>query len=81
MTEICRVSGVDPSETHDPDLGQLPLDGRLGVRRVVVGDGDGGQVGEDGEEDCEVRSPTLIADAPIRLDRIVSSRMMIDSMR
>lgn len=52
------------AEDHadDPDLLQLPLDGaRLDVR-VVVGDGDGGEVGEERDEDDEVRADRLVDD-------------------
>lgn len=36
---------------HTPELGQVPLDWGLGVWSVVVGDGEGGNIGENGNED------------------------------
>ncbi|GKT86554.1 LOW QUALITY PROTEIN: hypothetical protein Ct61P_04404 [Colletotrichum tofieldiae] len=36
---------------HTPKLGQVPLDGALGEGGVVVGDGQGGDIGENGNED------------------------------
>jgi hypothetical protein len=46
----------------EPDLGQLPLDGaRLRVG-VVVGDGDGSQISEEGEEDNKLGADGLVED-------------------
>jgi hypothetical protein len=46
----------------EPDLGQLPLDGtRLRVG-VVVSDGDGSQISEEGEEDDELSTNGLVED-------------------
>ena len=45
---------------NDPDLGQLPLDGSLGVGCVVVSNGNGGQVGEEGNEDNQVGADRLV---------------------
>ena len=46
----------------DPDLGQLPLD-RAGLEVcIVVSDGDGGQISEEGEEDDEIGSDGLADD-------------------
>lgn len=44
----------------DPDLGQLPLDGTALVVSVVVGDGDGGKISEQGEEDDQVDTNGLV---------------------
>jgi len=46
----------------DPDLGKLPLDGTLLRVSVVVGDGNGGQIGEEGNEDDEVGTDSLVDD-------------------
>src|SRR5690606_23593146 len=47
------TDGQDDTEQHrhTPELRQVPLDGRLAVRRIVIGDGQGGAVGEDSNED------------------------------
>jgi hypothetical protein len=46
----------------EPDLGQLPLD-RAGLRvGVVVSDGDGGQISEEGKEDNELSTDGLVED-------------------
>jgi hypothetical protein len=61
----------DPSteskqETEDdgdePDLGQLPFDGTLFGVGVVIGDSDGGQIGEQGEEYDELGTDGLVED-------------------
>jgi hypothetical protein len=39
---------------HTPKLGQVPLDGSLRVRSVVVGNGKSGDISEDGNEDDKV---------------------------
>lgn len=49
-------------DRNEPDLGQLPLDGGASVRSVVVGDGDRGNVGEQGDEDDEVSADHLVED-------------------
>ncbi|KAK1241977.1 LOW QUALITY PROTEIN: hypothetical protein MKX07_007800 [Trichoderma sp. CBMAI-0711] len=49
-------------DRDEPDLGQLPLDGARLVVGIVVGDGDGGQVSEQGEEDDEVDADGLVDD-------------------
>lgn len=36
---------------HTPQLGKVPLDGSLGEGGVVVSDGKGGDIGENGDED------------------------------
>jgi len=36
---------------HTPELGQVPLDRGLGEGRIVVSDGKGSDIGEDGDED------------------------------
>lgn len=36
---------------HSPELGQVPLDGRLAERSVVVGNSQGGDIGKNGNED------------------------------
>lgn len=46
----------------DPDLWQLPLDWALLGVGVVVGDGDGGQVSEQGKEDNQVDDNGLVDD-------------------
>ncbi|CAI6098591.1 unnamed protein product [Clonostachys chloroleuca] len=47
---------------HTPELGKVPLDGGLGVRSVIVGNGQGGNIGEDGNEDDEVQVQALVED-------------------
>jgi hypothetical protein len=47
---------------NDPDPTELPLDGLAGGLSVVIGDGDRGDVGEDGEEDDEVDADGLVLD-------------------
>ena len=58
------ADGEDNAEEdrHAPELGQVPLDGRLAVGRVVVGDGEGGDVGEDGNEDDELDVQAAVQD-------------------
>ncbi|KAH0357736.1 plasma membrane H+-ATPase Pma1, partial [Aureobasidium melanogenum] len=46
----------------DPNLGKLPLDGTLLRVSVIVGNGDGGQIGEEGDEDDEVGTDGLVDD-------------------
>ena len=46
----------------DPDLGQLPFDGALLEVCVVVSDGDGGQISEQGEEDDKLDTDGLVDD-------------------
>jgi hypothetical protein len=53
-------------ETEDdgdePDLGQLPLNGTLLRVSVVVSDGDGSQISEEGKEDDELSTDGLVKD-------------------
>lgn len=50
------------NDGDEPDLGQLPLDG-AGLRvGIVVGDSDGGQISEQGEEDNELGTDGLVDD-------------------
>ncbi|TLD30651.1 hypothetical protein PspLS_02350 [Pyricularia sp. CBS 133598] len=44
----------------NPDLGQLPLDRAALVVSVVVGDGDGGKISEQSQEDDEVDADGLV---------------------
>ena len=46
----------------DPDLGELPFDGALLEVCVVVGDGDGGQISEQGEEYNQLDTDGLVDD-------------------
>jgi len=46
----------------DPDLGKLPLNGTLLGVSVVVCNGDSGQIGEEGDEDDELRADGLVDD-------------------
>lgn len=46
----------------DPDLGQLPLDGAGLEVSVIVSDGDGGNVSEQGDEDNELGADGLVDD-------------------
>ena len=46
----------------DPDLGELPFDGAGFRVGVVVGDGNGGQIGEEGDEDDEFYAHGLVDD-------------------
>ena len=64
-------STQDPStdskqETKDdgdqPDLGQLPLDRTSFEVSVIVGNGDGGQISEQGDEDNQVSTDGLVDD-------------------
>ncbi|ROW06561.1 hypothetical protein VMCG_04318 [Cytospora schulzeri] len=41
-------------DRHSPELGQVPLDGGLAEGSVVVGDGQGGNIGENGDEDNQL---------------------------
>lgn len=47
---------------HTPELGQVPLDGSLGEGSIVVGDGKGSDIGENGNEDNEVEVKRLVQD-------------------
>jgi hypothetical protein len=46
----------------NPDLGQLPLDGASFEVCVIVGNGDGSQISEEGQEDDEVDGDGLVDD-------------------
>ena len=46
----------------DPNLGKLPLDGTLLRVSVIVGNGDGGQIGEEGDEDNKIGTDGLVDD-------------------
>jgi len=46
----------------DPDLGELPLDWALLEVCVIVGDGNGGKIGEESEEDNELSANGLVDD-------------------
>lgn len=58
------TDGEDDAEEHrhTPELGQVPLDGSLGEGRVIVGDGKGGDIGENGDEDDELNVKRLVQD-------------------
>lgn len=47
---------------HAPKLGQVPLDGGLREGGVVVGNGQGGNIGENGDEDDELDVEGLVED-------------------
>ena len=49
-------------DRHSPELGKVPLDGRLGVGSVVVGNGQGSNIGENGDEDDQVQVEGLVED-------------------
>lgn len=56
----CKFDTED--DRDDPDLGQLPFD-RLRVRvRIVVSDGNGSQIGKEGDEDNELGADGLVDD-------------------
>lgn len=59
-----RADGEDNAEQdrHAPELGQVPLDGRLAVGSVVVGDGEGGDISENGNEDDELDVQAAVED-------------------
>lgn len=46
----------------DPNLGKLPLNGTLLRMGVVVSDSDGSQIGEESDEDNELRADSLVDD-------------------
>jgi hypothetical protein len=58
------ADGKDDTEEHGhtPELGEVPLDGSLGEGRVIVGDGEGGDIGENGDEDDELNVKRLVQD-------------------
>ncbi|CAH0001869.1 unnamed protein product [Clonostachys byssicola] len=58
------TNGKDETEEnrHTPELRKVPLDGGLGVRSVIVGNGQGGNIGEDGNEDDEIQVQALVED-------------------
>lgn len=47
---------------HTPELGQVPLDGALGEGGVVVGNGQGSDIGKDGNEDDELQVERAVQD-------------------
>jgi len=49
-------------DRDEPDLGQLPLDRTLLRVSIVVGDGDGGQISEEGDKDNQVTSDDFVDD-------------------
>lgn len=63
-TEDPGTEGKQDTEDDgdDPDLGQLPLDGTGLVVGIVVGDGDGSQISEQGKEDNQVDTDGLVDD-------------------
>lgn len=63
-TEDPGTEGKQDTEDDgdDPDLGQLPLDRTGLVVGIVVGDGDGSQISEQGKEDDEVDTDGLVDD-------------------
>lgn len=48
------------NDGDEPDLGQLPLDGALLRVSVVVGNGDGSQISEEGKEDDKLGADGLV---------------------
>jgi hypothetical protein len=48
---------------HSPKLGQVPLDGLGRVGSVIVGNGKGGNISENGNEDNEVNVKRLVEDS------------------
>ena len=59
-----RADGQDDAQQdrHTPETGQVPLDRGLGEGGIVVGDGQGGDIGEDGDEDDEFQVQALVED-------------------
>ena len=51
-----RTDSQDNTEKdgHSPELGEVPLDGSLRVGGVIVGNGKGGNIGENGNEDDQL---------------------------
>lgn len=58
------ADGKDNTEQdgHSPELGQVPLDGGLAERSVVVGDGQGSNIGKDGNEDNQLNVQGTVED-------------------
>ena len=58
------TDGEDNTEKdgHTPELGKVPLDGGRRVGSVVVGDGQGGNIGENGDEDNKVNVERPVQD-------------------
>ncbi|VUC35121.1 unnamed protein product [Clonostachys rosea] len=58
------TDGKDETEEngHSPELRKVPLDGGLGVRSVIVGNGQGSNIGEDSNEDDEVQVQAVVQD-------------------
>lgn len=56
------TNGEDNTEKdgHAPELGKVPLDGGLREGGVVVGNGEGGNIGENGDEDDELDVEGLV---------------------
>ena len=52
----------------DPDFGELPFDRLTGIRSSVIGNGDGGNICKDGQEDDEVDSDSLVLDEDVEHD-------------
>jgi hypothetical protein len=48
---------------HTPELGKVPLDGCLGEGSVVVGNGKGGDIGEDSNEDNKLNVERSVKDS------------------
>lgn len=49
-------------DTDDPNLAQLPFDGAGLDVSIVVSNGDGGQVGKEGNKDDKIRADSLVED-------------------
>lgn len=58
------TDGKDNTEQngHSPEFGQVPLDRSLGVWGIVVGDGEGGDIGENGNEHNQLQVEGLVED-------------------
>lgn len=50
-------------DRHTPELGQVPLDGALGVGSIVVGNSQGGDISENGDEDNQLDVERLVEDS------------------
>ena len=59
----CSEGEFDTEDDRDdPDLGKLPFDRALFGVSVVVSDGDGGQIGEQGDEHNQIGADSLVDD-------------------